>query len=101
MSDSPDVKPATGKLGILLPGLGAVSTTMIAGVMAARKGIGTPIGSLTQMQPIRLGKRRASVTRWDTCAWKGMAMRAPVAASHRKILPSAVATMPRPSGVQA
>jgi myo-inositol-1-phosphate synthase len=51
------VHPATGKLGILLPGLGAVATTMIAGVFLARKGLGLPIGSLTQMATIRLGKR--------------------------------------------
>jgi len=48
----------TGKLGILIPGLnGAVSTTFLTGVLAARKGLGTPIGSLTQMGTIRLGKR--------------------------------------------
>ncbi len=52
-----DIKPATGKLGILMPGMGAVATTFIAGVMAARKGIAKPIGSLTQMGRIRLGKR--------------------------------------------
>ncbi|HVK88860.1 MAG TPA: inositol-3-phosphate synthase [Kofleriaceae bacterium] len=52
-----DVKPAAGKLGILLPGMGAVATTFIAGVMAIRKGIGQPIGSLTQLGHIRLGKR--------------------------------------------
>ena len=46
-----------GKLGVLLPGLGAVSTTFIAGVHLARKGIAQPYGSLTQMQRIRLGKR--------------------------------------------
>jgi myo-inositol-1-phosphate synthase len=51
------VAPATGKLGILTPGLGAVATTFIAGVIAARKGLGQPIGSLTQMGSIRLGKR--------------------------------------------
>ncbi|HYO75440.1 MAG TPA: inositol-3-phosphate synthase, partial [Thermoanaerobaculia bacterium] len=49
--------PAAGKLGILLPGLGAVATTMIAGVLLARKGLAQPIGSLTQMGTIRLGKR--------------------------------------------
>lgn len=48
---------ANGKLGILIPGLGAVSTTFIAGTLAARKGIGQPIGSITQMGRIRLGKR--------------------------------------------
>ena len=51
------IRPAEGKLGILLPGLGAVATTMIAGVLLARKGLGQPIGSLTQMGTIRLGKR--------------------------------------------
>ncbi len=51
------IKPADGKLGILLPGLGAVSTTFISGVMLARKNLLLPIGSLTQMQTIRLGKR--------------------------------------------
>jgi myo-inositol-1-phosphate synthase len=51
------IAPAQGKLGILLVGLGAVSTTFIAGVIAVRKGIARPIGSLTQMGTIRLGKR--------------------------------------------
>ncbi|MGE0550687.1 MAG: inositol-3-phosphate synthase [Kofleriaceae bacterium] len=51
------VKPATGKLGILLPGMGAVATTFIAGVKAVRRGLGTPIGSLTQLGHIRIGKR--------------------------------------------
>jgi myo-inositol-1-phosphate synthase len=46
-----------GKLGVLLVGLGAVSTTFVAGVEAIRKGLGRPIGSLTQMGTIRLGKR--------------------------------------------
>src|ERR1700712_5072668 len=49
--------PANGKLGILIPGLGAVATTLIAGVEAVKKGISQPIGSLTQMGHIRLGKR--------------------------------------------
>src|SRR5207344_2472996 len=48
---------ARGKLGILLVGLGAVSTTTIAGVIAIRRGLASPIGSLTQMGTIRLGKR--------------------------------------------
>ena len=51
------VKPAQGKLGVLLPGMGAVTSTFIAGVYLCRKGLGKPIGSLTQMQTIRLGKR--------------------------------------------
>jgi len=51
------ISPAEGKLGILIPGLGAVATTLIAGVEAVKKGISQPIGSLTQMGHIRLGKR--------------------------------------------
>ena len=51
------VKSADGKLGILMPGLGAVATTMIAGVAAVKKGLSKPIGSLTQMGSIRIGKR--------------------------------------------
>lgn len=57
MSDQSKIKSAGGKLGILTPGMGAVATTFIAGVIAARKGMGAPIGSLTQMGRIRLGKR--------------------------------------------
>ncbi|HTR56173.1 MAG TPA: inositol-3-phosphate synthase, partial [Kofleriaceae bacterium] len=52
-----DVKPAQGKLGILLPGMGAVATTFIAGVQAIRRGLGKPIGSVTQLGHIRIGKR--------------------------------------------
>jgi myo-inositol-1-phosphate synthase len=52
-----NIAPAQGKLGVLLVGLGAVATTTIAGVMAIRKGLAPPIGSLTQMGTIRLGKR--------------------------------------------
>jgi len=51
------IKEPEGKLGVLLPGLGAVATTFIAGVLAIRKGLGKPFGSITQMQTIRLGKR--------------------------------------------
>mgnify|MGYP001026014349 CR=1 FL=1 len=54
---TPHVKPATGRLGILTPGMGAVSTTFMAGVISARKGFTKPIGSLTEMGYIRLGKR--------------------------------------------
>ena len=57
MTKSVSIKPAGGKLGILLVGLGAVSTTTVAGVMAIRKGLAKPIGSLTQMGTVRLGKR--------------------------------------------
>src|SRR5712672_1494245 len=52
-----DIAPARGPLGVLLVGLGAVSTTTIAGVLAIRKGLAKPIGSLTQMGTVRLGKR--------------------------------------------
>jgi len=52
-----EIAPADGKLGVMLVGLGAVSTTFIAGVLAVRKGIASPIGSLTQMGTVRLGKR--------------------------------------------
>ena len=52
-----DIAPARGRLGVLLVGLGAVSTTTIAGVLAIRKGLAPPVGSLTQMGTVRLGKR--------------------------------------------
>ena len=51
------IAPAGGKLAVLLPGLGAVSTTLIAGVHLIRKGLARPFGSVTQMQKLRLGKR--------------------------------------------
>lgn len=51
------IEPANGKLAILTPGMGAVASTLIAGVLATRKGLAKPIGSLTQMGKIRLGKR--------------------------------------------
>ena len=52
-----DIRSPDGKLGVLLPGLGAVATTFIAGVESVRRGLAEPIGSVTQMQTIRLGKR--------------------------------------------
>ena len=52
-----EIAPAKGKLGIMIPGMGAVATTFVAGVEAIRKGISSPIGSVTQMGHIRLGKR--------------------------------------------
>jgi len=51
------IAPADGKLGILIPGIGAVSTTFMAGVEAIKRGLGEPIGSLTQLGTVRLGKR--------------------------------------------
>ncbi|HKV41506.1 MAG TPA: inositol-3-phosphate synthase, partial [Blastocatellia bacterium] len=52
-----EIREPKGKLGVLLVGLGAVSTTFIAGVEAIKLGLAEPIGSLTQMGTIRLGKR--------------------------------------------
>ena len=49
MSKPVDIAPATGKLGVLTPGMGAVATTLYAGVLAARKGLAQPYGSLTQI----------------------------------------------------
>lgn len=57
MTSPPTILPATGRLGILTPGLGAVATTFMAGVESIRRGHSKPIGSLTQMATIRLGKR--------------------------------------------
>ena len=57
MSDKREIQPIKGKLGVLTPGMGAVSTTFIAGVIAIRRGLRLPIGSFTQMGHIRLGKR--------------------------------------------
>ena len=54
---SSQIEPAKGKLGVMIPGMGAVATTFVAGVEAIRKGLAKPIGSLTQMGTIRLGKR--------------------------------------------
>jgi myo-inositol-1-phosphate synthase len=51
------IRPATGRLGIITPGLGAVATTFMAGVESIRRGLSSPVGSLTQMATIRLGKR--------------------------------------------
>ena len=55
--DNVQIAPARGKLGVLVPGMGAVTTTFIAGLEAMKRGLGKPIGSLTQLGTIRLGKR--------------------------------------------
>ncbi len=55
--NSSEIQSPKGKLGVMIPGMGAVATTFVAGVEAVRKGIAKPIGSLTQMGTIRLGKR--------------------------------------------
>src|SRR5271155_1440491 len=57
MKEITNIAPAEGKLGILIPGMGAVTTTFIAGVEAVRRGLAKPIGSVTQLATIRLGKR--------------------------------------------
>src|ERR1700704_1869114 len=54
---SGEIQSPKGKLGVMIPGMGAVATTFVAGVEAVRKGIAKPIGSLTQMGTVRLGKR--------------------------------------------
>jgi myo-inositol-1-phosphate synthase len=56
------ITPADGRLGILIPGMGAVTTTFIAGIEAVKRGLGAPIGSLTQLGTIRLGKRTENRT---------------------------------------
>ncbi len=56
MKDNPKVKPAEGKLGIMVVGCGAVATTFITGVLMTRKGLTKPVGSLTQYDKIRVGK---------------------------------------------
>jgi len=107
LKKSVEVQPATGKLGILLPGMGAVATTFIAGVLAIRKGIGKPIGSLTQLGRIRLGKRTdnnsptiqeyVSLAKLDDIAFGGWdifpenayqaAIRAGVLDEHKHLIP--------------
>ena len=62
MTKGAAIAPAKGKLGILLPGLGAVATTFIAGVESIRQGRHKPFGSLTQMGTIRLGRRTENRT---------------------------------------
>jgi len=57
MTESVDIAPATGRLGVLTPGMGAVASTFIAGVLATRAGTAVPVGSLSQLAHIRLGKR--------------------------------------------
>ena len=60
--DNVQIAPADGKLGVLIPGIGAVSTTFMAGVEAVKRGMAAPVGSLTQLATIRLGKRTDNLT---------------------------------------
>jgi myo-inositol-1-phosphate synthase len=57
VSEQPSIGSADGRLGVLLPGFGAVATTLVAGVEATRQGLARPLGSLSQLNTIRLGKR--------------------------------------------
>lgn len=57
MGEARDIEAPEGRLGVLMPGMGAVATTLVAGVELAKKGLAEPVGSLTQMATIRLGKR--------------------------------------------
>jgi len=57
VSEAREIRETEGKLGVLMPGMGAVATTLVAGVELVKKGIAEPIGSLTQLAAIRLGKR--------------------------------------------
>ena len=93
------IKPARGKLAVLLPGLGAVATTTIAGTFLARRGLGVPVGSLTQLDTIRLGKRTegrspkisefvplASLDQLEFGAWDLFADDAYESATHARVL---------------
>src|SRR5918997_6855198 len=57
MSEARDIQSPSGRLGVLMPGMGAVATTLIAGAELIKKGLSEPVGSLTQLGTIRLGKR--------------------------------------------
>jgi myo-inositol-1-phosphate synthase len=57
MSEAPEIRQPEGRLGVLMPGMGAVATTLVAGVELVKKGLGEPVGSLTQLGTVRLGKR--------------------------------------------
>ena len=63
MSEPRTIAPADGKLGVLTVGLGAVATTLIAGVELSKRGLGKPFGSMTQLGTIRIGKRTDNDTR--------------------------------------
>jgi myo-inositol-1-phosphate synthase len=57
MSEAREIREPDGKLGVLMPGMGAVATTFVAGVELIKKGLAGPVGSLAQLGTIRLGKR--------------------------------------------
>jgi myo-inositol-1-phosphate synthase len=99
MKQPTSIRPADGKLGVLLPGMGAVATTTIAGALLSRKGAALPIGSLTQMGTIRLGMRTekrapkiadfvplAGLDRLEFGGWDIFPDTAYEAAEHAKVL---------------
>jgi myo-inositol-1-phosphate synthase len=101
MKQPQSIQNPDGKLAVLLPGLGAVATTFIAGCVLARKGLGKPIGSLTQMGTIRLGKRTdnrapkindfaplAQLDQLEFAAWDLFPDSAYESAQHAKVLES-------------
>jgi myo-inositol-1-phosphate synthase len=103
------IVPPRGRLGVMLVGLGAVSTTFVAGVLAIRKGLAQPYGSLTQMGAIRLGKRtehRAPLIRdfvplaaledLEFGAWDIFSEDAYQAAAHAGVLDAALLERLRP-----
>jgi myo-inositol-1-phosphate synthase len=103
------IRPPEGKLGVLLVGLGAVSTTFVAGVEAVRRGLGLPIGSLTQLGTVRLGKRTegrvprirdfvplATLDDLEFAAWDVFDEDAYAAARHAQVLEPALLDAVRP-----
>ena len=99
LSSPPQITPADGRLAVLCVGLGAVGTTLIAGVESIRVGSGQPIGSLSQLGTVRLGRRDeqrvtrvgdlvplASLEQLDFCAWDPFPDDAFVAASRAGVL---------------
>src|SRR5271167_1683071 len=95
----PQITPADGRLAVLCVGLGAVGTTLIAGVESIRAGSGQPIGSLSQLGTVRLGRRDdqrvtriedlvplASLGQLDFCAWDPFPDDAFVAATRAGVL---------------
>ena len=90
MSKNPDIRKPEGKLGVMTVGLGAVATTFVAGVMSVRKGLSKPIGSLTQMGTIRLGKRteKRSPLIKDFIAWPGSTTSSSAAGTSSRTTPT-------------
>lgn len=79
-----NVKPADGKLGIMVVGLGAVTSTFMTGVLMARKGLAKPVGSMTQYDKIRVGKGACHWPSWPLR--DGQACRVPPCLAPHKSL---------------